>query len=235
MQNTYYPIELFHWSAMGDKNLYLIEDIINLYPHYINEKNVANETPMFIAAKFNNVKILDFLLQHGLTHINHISYDMNILFVACENNSHDVISLLLNKYHSYINFSFKNNLGKNIFHIAAKKGSFSLFENNEIFKNKKNINLLNEKDKYGQTCLFDYLLGYKEHEDIGILDIILNNLKKDNLKSKNKENMDIFQFAENLFVQWSLNEKNNIVNDLNYQYYKNKYDFVLDIIKNKIK
>lgn len=185
----YYPVELLHWSGMQDKHLCMVEDILNLFPEYINTVNNHQDNALIIATRVNNIKIVKYLLDKTQIDCKQKNKEGNFFMIAIKYGHENLVKMVMEEYLNKVDLEQKNYEGKTFAHLAAKKGYDFIFENQDFIAPYIHI-----KDDFGQSCLYDSLEGYVSHKNFWCFDLIQEHFSEDNLKETNKEKMNILDF-----------------------------------------
>lgn len=194
----YYEIELFHWAGMLSDNVEQIKDILIQHPEYIDSTNNLGDNCLMVAIQSGNINIVKYLINQTNIDINFQYIDRfdfpgdSALMCSILNNKKEITEIILAKKN--ININLVNAKGKNVYHLAAFKGDADLIE--------KLINIdlhggINTLDKKNQHCLFDFVDNYIKTKDLWCLDLILENMSKNTLNTKNAQNLNIIDYIKN--------------------------------------
>lgn len=128
------------------KNLRMLNFLLSLNAN-TNAKNSKGETPIFNAIKFNNINVIDRLLQQNNQSINHKNNKGETpIFRAVSEGNRDILLYLYNKGAVLID---KNNKGNNLVqHSIVNKSNYNLIS----FLVKRGVELKN-KNNNGKTAL----------------------------------------------------------------------------------
>eukprot|EP00833_Pecoramyces_ruminatium_P000844 jgi/Orpsp1_1/1174876/evm.model.c7180000051775.1 len=134
-----------------NNDLEAIKKIDNLdkMANVVNFKFIAykNWTALHIAAKYNNIKIMRYLVEECHANINEEDDDMNLpLHIASAYGSYNVVQYLVNETNSKINWKNKN--GWTPLHIAC----FYIKSSQEDIDN-ESIDTYNENEKESQSTI----------------------------------------------------------------------------------
>jgi|UniRef100_A0A6C0GZF5 ankyrin repeat protein len=169
-KNKYYPIH----HAILFNNQSILEILINNKAD-INIKDSFGNTPLFIAIKQKNFKIIKYLLSNKKININ-ITNDIGetALHIACNYEQESIVDLLLQNKDLDINLQdFQNKFTPIIYAIALN--NFNIVN---MLINQDNINLLLQ-DNLGNTAVHHSII---EETSTEIKKIINEKIEKDKLK-----------------------------------------------------
>lgn len=205
IQNSpeYYPIELLHWAAMPDINLYMIEDILLFHPEYINYTNKDGDNSLMIAARVGNVEIVKFFLEKTNINFEQCSNQGDFFMIALHYGHKKLAELIFNDFSDKINPQRLNNKKENFFHLAALKGYDFIFEDYCFGEH------INQLDIKNQHCLFNFVEGYPYHLNYWCFQLIQENFNPDFLFLKNKDNETILEYIYQLIKKSKISTENH--------------------------
>lgn len=220
-KKEYYEIELFHWAGMLSDNIEQVKKILTAHPEYLYEINRLGDNCLLVAIQSGNINIVNFLIKELNIDINFQYIDNfdiprdNALMCAIKNNQKEIVDLILEQKN--INLRSINNKGKNIYHLAAFNGDANIIEKLIVLDKEQ---LINKLDFNNQHCLYDFIDNYMKHKDFWCFDLILENINKETLMSKNKQNLNIIEYMEDKIKENS--------------FFSKEYTPLLNLILNKI-
>ena len=221
----YYPIELLHWAAMPDTNLYMIEDILSFHPEYINHTNRDGDNSLMIAARVGNIEIVKFFLEKTNINFEQCSNQGDFFMIAIHYSHKKLAELIFYKFIDKIGIQRVNSKKENFFHLAALKGYDFIFEESSFIKHIKKLDIKN------QHCLFHFVEGYPYHLNYWCFQLIQENFNLDLLFVKNQDNETILDYVHKLIKKSKTLTNNPIVfNSTVYEPIVN----ILNILKSKL-
>ena len=194
MEKTRYGIEVLHWAGMKDEFLHKLQEIILENPELINFENKLGQNAAYIAARFNNLNILKWLIEEGDIDYKKVLINGNILTVAIELNSFEVANYLIDK--TDIDYKVKNSLGKNIFHTLMKVCNDELIEK-VLKKYPEGINVL---DNGGENCLFDFISHFSRHKKYHIFDVIQERMSPNLFRKTNTSGYNLLTLTQSIIA-----------------------------------
>ena len=186
-----------------EKNLLSqLDYLINIVKVNINHQNINGDTPLHIACKFGNRKIVDILLESNFIKLDVLNNELSSpLHIAAIRKYNKITELLLNKGASFkiIKRGKRKNYELDVYsHILSKQNEYpeimKLFiKFKKIRKNKEKLNQLKKEYKYICESLennIDTTLIKTFANTLGISSI--KNLSKKNLCKKMAQRLVIY-------------------------------------------
>jgi hypothetical protein len=198
-----YAIELFHWAGMNDERIDDLKNLVQQSPELINSINQKGDNALIIAAREDNFKIVQYLVEQTDINIQQSSVDGNAFLVALHKNRKQIARYLLEHgidYHNQVN-------GKNAINICAYTGFDSMIET--LFDKGVSFNHL---DSQGQNIMFDLLRGYPSHQNLLCFEIIQERLHDDILWTPNRSGINVIQYVNHL-----INTAANLIQKEHYE------------------
>lgn len=212
----YYPIELLHWAAMPDENIYMIKNILSFHPEYINHTNKDGDNSLMIASRIGNIEIVKFFLEKTNINFTQCSNEGNFFMIALKYGQQELAELIFTKFTDKFNLEQMNSKKETIFHLAALKGYDFIFEESSFSFG------INKLDIKNQHCLFLFVEGYPYHLNYLCFELIQEYLNKNDLLIKNIQNETIFDYIDKIIQKSVLKADmaktyEPILNILNYK------------------
>lgn len=152
-----YSQDIFEAARKG--NIARMEALIAIKPDTINSRNENGFTPLIIAGYRNQIKAVEFLLDHKVD-INATSPEGPVILGACFHGNFELTDLLIKRS---ANVNVQNDLGTTPLIFAVISKNKALVE--LLLKNKADKDL---KEASGRNALF-YAQMYEEKDMIALL------------------------------------------------------------------
>ena len=251
-------VSILHLAALGKSET--VSKILELNHDLLISKDSLERTPLFYAAKANNIETLDALLKET-ANINELDQKENTILHFLRDDSLISVAQIIYKRMT-IPLTKVNKDGQNPFHAFCNYGAIKLLSYFVSCLDKNDINVLKEKDNFGKTPL-DYALMNKHYECItflhskeveNMLNIYVNQGDLDKIKkcvesgypvnSCDKNGMTPIHFASILgnkeILEYLINKGGNIqavnnqgLSSLHYAAHSNNLEVIKIILKSQ--
>jgi hypothetical protein len=215
LNKNFQQVEYFHWCGMGEEFSYIVEKILQRYPHYAHEKTEKGENGALIATYINNLEALKVINKYAPESLNLNSPYGNILMLCLDYKLDDIWNYLVemesqNKLINVFNNDF-NHEGLNLTQKVCLLGdSDKLDQLMEL--GKADFHTLDITHK--RTPLFFTIDNYHIHQDNYLFEICLQQYKKAQLLLKDIDSCNVWEHLKKVMEKNPIETEKRIYSPL---------------------
>ena len=187
---------LHHAAKSANESVQIVRWIVKSCPTFINLTDRFGNTPLHLAASFNNKEVCQQLLSASANTEEVDFMNRTPLWIATKKGHYQIVELLMNFSSNPNHQDFK---GEAVMHAAIINGNLSIIH--FLLNNSANVSL---KDHYGKTCL----MLAAEFGTVEIMELLLDH--EANPNDKDNEGNPVYFYT--IFSRESSVEKMRTLN-----------------------